>query len=124
MLKMASRTVRPRLALTLALQGPRTAAYSPASRISSRFASSNSSKPIVLERPLKFNPPSHGSRLKKNTMPKHYGGVTTAEERAAQRMKSYPGLMAPEGTWSHWFWHSKTLHVFITTVCSIHQSLV
>lgn len=47
-------------------------------------------------------------------MPKHYGGVTSSEERVAQRMRSYPGMMAPEGTWSHWFWHNKTLHVFIT----------
>lgn len=22
--------------------------------------------------------------------------------------------MAPEGTWSHWFWHSRLLHTFIT----------
>lgn len=111
---MASRAARPRL--QMALQGPAWRA-APRSSASSRFASTQSSKPIVLEKPLKFNPPSHGSRLRKNTMPKHYGGVTTADEIAAQRMRSYPGMMAPEGTWSHWFWHSKTLHVFITMVC-------
>lgn len=40
----------------------------------------------------------------------------TAEEVAAQKQKSYPGLMAPEGTWTHFFWHSRMLHVFITMV--------
>lgn len=109
---MASRAARPRLQLALQGPGRRVSPWTP-----SRFASNQStSKPIVLEKPLKFNPPSHGSRLRKNTMPKHYGGVTTAEERAAQRIRSYPGIMAPEGTWSHWFWHSKSLHVFISMV--------
>jgi len=47
-------------------------------------------------------------------MPKHYGAVITPEELAAQKAKSYPGVMAPEGTWQHWFWHSKILHTCIT----------
>jgi hypothetical protein len=25
-------------------------------------------------------------------------------------------MMAPEGTWEHFFWHSKMLHTFITMV--------
>jgi hypothetical protein len=70
----------------------------------------------VLEKPAKFNPPSHGSRLKRNTMPKHYGPELTASEVAAQNARHYPGVMAPEGTWSHWFWHSRLLHTFITMV--------
>ena len=50
-------------------------------------------------------------------MPKHYGPKLTSEEVVEQGKKHYPGLMAPEGSWSHWFWHSKVLHTFITMVC-------
>lgn len=84
--------------------------------VSSNSKSGNPDKPIVLEKPLKFNPPSHGSRLKRNSVPKHYGPELTAEERISQNQKNYPGLMAPEGTWAHWFWHSRLLHTFITMV--------
>jgi hypothetical protein len=74
-------------------------------------------KPVVLEKPLKFNPPSHGSRLpKKQHVPKHYGAVLTADEVAAQSRRQYPGLMAPEGTWAHWFWTSRKIHIWITMV--------
>ncbi|PHH89349.1 hypothetical protein CDD83_6223 [Cordyceps sp. RAO-2017] len=71
-------------------------------------------KPVVLEKPAKFNPPSHGSRLRRGATPKHYGPQLTAAEVAAQNKRHYPGLMAPEGSWSHWFWHSRLLHTVIT----------
>ncbi|KAF4125897.1 Conserved hypothetical, protein [Geosmithia morbida] len=83
-----------------------------------RFASSSSgggeSRPIVLEKPTRFNPPSHGSRLKRKTIPRHYAAELSPEELAAQKQRNYPGLMAPEGTWQHFFWHSRLLHVCIT----------
>ena len=50
-------------------------------------------------------------------MPKHYGPSLTSEEIAQQNQRHYPGLMAPKGSWAHWFWHSKALHTFITMVC-------
>ncbi|KAF9870147.1 hypothetical protein CkaCkLH20_12381 [Colletotrichum karsti] len=85
-----------------------------------RYASTKSSAggpkkkgPIVLEKPAKFNPPSHGSRLPKSG-PKHYGGQLSAQEKQAQRVKDYPGLMAPEGTWAHWFVNSRAIHLVIT----------
>lgn len=90
-----------------------------------RCASSNSSskaaakapKPIVLEKPAKFNPPSHGARLpKKGAMPRHYGGTLSTEEVGAQRKRDYPGMMAPEGTWSHWILSNRSFHLFITMV--------
>ncbi|KAF4982795.1 hypothetical protein FZEAL_1647 [Fusarium zealandicum] len=115
---MASRAIIPRFLLPL--QGPLWRGISiPLSQnsIRIRFASSNSSspgKPIVLEKPARFNPPSHGSRVKKNHVPRHYGPELTASEIAAQNTKNYPGMMAPEGTWAHWFWHSRLLHTFIT----------
>ena len=89
-----------------------------------RFASSSGpardkdGKPIVLEKPERFNPPSHGSRLPKRTTPRHYGGDLSASEAQAQRVKDYPGLMAPKGTLSHWIWTSYWLHSAIAMVCT------
>lgn len=115
---MASRTIIPRFLLPL--HGPlwRGVRIPLSQNIRIRFASrtAKSDKPIVLEKPLKFNPPSHGSRLKKNSVPRHYGPELTAEEKAEQGRKDYPGMMAPEGSWQHWFWHSRLLHTFITMV--------
>ncbi|TRX92870.1 hypothetical protein FHL15_006276 [Xylaria flabelliformis] len=71
------------------------------------------SKPIVLEKPERFNPPSHGSRLPRST-PRHYGGSLTAEEVQAQNQRIYPGLPPPPNTWSHWFINSRGIHLFIT----------
>jgi hypothetical protein len=75
-------------------------------------------KPLVLEKPTRFNPPSHGARLPKNkATPRHYGGDLRFEEAQAQKTKDYPGLPAPEGTWAHWFWNSRAFHLAITMVC-------
>lgn len=77
----------------------------------------------MLEKPAKFNPPSHGSRLPRKgaavrnaPASLHYGGDLTPAERQAQRLRQYPGTMAPPGTWSHWFWNSRALHMGITMV--------
>lgn len=82
-----------------------------------RYASNDAakgSKPIVLEKPAKFNPPSHGSRLPKRTTPRHYGGALSAEETQAQKKKDYPGTMPADGTWANWFWTSRNFHLCIT----------
>lgn len=89
-----------------------------------RYASASSkgskpqAKPIVLEQPEKFNPPSHGARLPRKDRPRqqHYGGALSTEELSSQGRKEYPGLMAPQGTWSYWFWNSQGLHLSITLV--------
>lgn len=111
---MVTRAVIPRFLLPL--QGPlwRGIRIPLSQNVHIRFASTD--KPIVLEKPARFNPPSHGSRLKRNALPKHYGPALTEDEVAAQSKRSYPGMMAPEGTWAHWFWHSRLLHTFITMV--------
>ncbi|TDZ65999.1 hypothetical protein CTRI78_v003348 [Colletotrichum trifolii] len=70
--------------------------------------------PLILEKPTKFNPPSHGSRLPKKGGPKHYGGQLSGQEVRAQRARDYPGMMAPEGTWAHWFVNNRTIHLVIT----------
>ncbi|KAI2632039.1 hypothetical protein GGR54DRAFT_14706 [Hypoxylon sp. NC1633] len=71
------------------------------------------SKPLVLEKPEKFNPPSHGARLPRST-PKHYGGAMSDAELQAQIEKTYPGLPPPENTWTHSFLNSRGTHLFIT----------
>ncbi len=73
-------------------------------------------KPPILEKPAKFNPPSHGSRLARKQAPKHYGGSLPKEELEAQATREYPTMMAPEGTWAHWFWTNRIIHVYIMTV--------
>ncbi|KAI1820948.1 hypothetical protein F4861DRAFT_29741 [Xylaria intraflava] len=71
------------------------------------------SKPIVLEKPERFNPPSHGARLPRSR-PKHYGGPMGAEEVRAQSQRTYPGLPPPPNTWSSWFINSRWIHTVIT----------
>ncbi|KAI1173170.1 hypothetical protein F4777DRAFT_459767 [Nemania sp. FL0916] len=84
-----------------------------ASESKARAAQPDPSKPIVLEKPERFNPPSHGARLPRNR-PKHYGGETTFDERKAQSLRDYPGLPPPTQTWAHWFINSRRLHMTIT----------
>ncbi len=90
----------------------------PTGRVLLRFASTTtgSDKPIVLEKPERFNPPSHGSRLPKRTTPRHYGGDLNAAELNTQKTQEYPGLMSPKGTLTHWLWHSYWLHTAIAMV--------
>ena len=84
-----------------------------------RQEANDPSKPIVLEKPERFNPPSHGKRLPRS-IPKHYGGAPTAEEAQSRKTKQYPGLPPPDNTWSHWFINSRGVHMFITLVRNIY----
>ncbi|KAK0626279.1 hypothetical protein B0T14DRAFT_390845, partial [Immersiella caudata] len=85
-------------------------------RITIRFSSSKSKPgPHVLEKPERFNPPSHGARLpRKGATPRHYGGDLTKEEEMAQVRKEYPGMMAPSGTFAHRIIYSRWIHMTIT----------
>ena len=81
-----------------------------------RNASTASSKPIVLEKPERFNPPSHPQRLNKGP-PRNYPGPPISEsQRKVQKNKQYPNSFPPEGTWSHWFLTHISIHVFIVLV--------
>lgn len=75
-------------------------------------------KPPILEKPTKFSPPSHPSRRTTKQEPRHYGGSLSKEELEAQERRDYPTLMAPPGTWAHYFWTNKLIHVYIMTVCT------
>lgn len=100
-----------------------------------RHASSSSSAPSrpppgnILEKPAKFNPPSHGSRLPRKGPARHvppsqhYGGDLSAAELEARRSRQYPGMMAPKGTWTYWFWNSRVLHMSITMTALVALAL-
>ncbi|EGP91750.1 uncharacterized protein MYCGRDRAFT_67504 [Zymoseptoria tritici IPO323] len=75
-------------------------------------------KPRVLEKPDKFRPPSHSSRLR--SKPRYnYGPDLTQEQKTVRR---YPHMMPPEGTTMHWFLTNRTIHAWISL--SILVSLV
>ena len=80
-----------------------------------RYASATASKPRVLEKPTRFNPPSHGKRLKQQ-IPRQYGPQLTAQQKTEQRTKKYPHMMPAEGTFMYWFLTNQGLHTFITLV--------
>ena len=82
-----------------------------------RFASSSTtSKPKVLEKPAKFNPPSHPSRLTR-TRPRQYPGPPLSQpELEAQKTKRYPHMMPPEGSFMHWFLNNRSIHLWISMV--------
>ena len=80
-----------------------------------RNASASTPKPRVLEKPTRFNPPSHGRRLKQQS-PRQYGPKLTGEQKTEQRTKQYPNMMPAEGTFMHWFLTSKGIHTFISLV--------
>lgn len=74
-------------------------------------------KPLVLEKPARFNPPSHGAKQAKG--PPRYlypGPQLSAEQAAAQKTKKYPTMMPPEGSFMHWFLHNRAIHLWITLV--------
>jgi len=71
--------------------------------------------PRVLEKPTKFNPPSHGARLRKDP-PKYPGPSLSSEQILAQKTKKYPNTMPPEGSFLHWFLNNRSIHLYITLV--------
>ena len=87
-----------------------------------RHASSSAppSKPIVLEQPDKFRPPSHGQRLSRGRGRIGLGGAynqaSTPREQEAQKTRKYPHMFPNEGTFSHWFLTNRAIHLWITIV--------
>lgn len=89
-----------------------------ASSKSKNNASKKPSKPLVLEKPSKFNPPSHPARIRKDP-PRYPGPQLSAEEIARQSVKKYPNMMPPEGTFMHWFLNNKSIHIWIALVITL-----
>lgn len=71
-------------------------------------------KPRLLEKPDRFNPPSHPSRLRSKH--RSYGAPLPEHERRAQKTRSYPHMMPAEGTFTHWFLTNKSIHLWISIV--------
>lgn len=69
----------------------------------------------VLEKPERFNPPSHGARLP-NARLQYSGPPLSEAQRAAQKTKRYPNMMPNEGTFLHWFLNNRSIHIYITLV--------
>lgn len=123
--------LRPRLALQYRnlRQSPRE---SPATAHSTRLfhisrpapASNEPSKPIVLEKPDRFRPPSHAARRNARSTTAVYGAGAaynqgmTERERLASKTKSYPNMFPEEGTRMHWFLTTRWVHLFIAMVRS------
>ncbi len=85
--------------------------------ITRRAASTDSSKPIVLEQPDKFRPPSHPARLNRpRRSPAAYNQGSTSEEKVRQQGKSYPNMFPNKGTFMHWFLNDRRIHLWITIV--------
>lgn len=78
-------------------------------------SAASTSKPRVLEKPTRFNPPSHGKRLKQE-VPRNYGPQLTAEQKVEQKTKKYPNTMPAKGTFMYWFLTTTSIHTFITLV--------
>lgn len=81
---------------------------------STKVPDTSNLRPLVLEQPDKFRPPSHGAR--KPRKPRNFGPALTKEEIKEQSTKRYPHSMPPEGTVMHKFLTSKGTHVWITMV--------
>ena len=82
-----------------------------------RHPSTGAPKPRVLEKPTKFNPPSHGRRLRERVT-RHYGPELTQQQKLEQGTKQYPNMMPPKGTFMHWFLTNRSIHLWITMVLS------
>ena len=80
-------------------------------------ASTNTPPPkiIRLEKPAKFNPPSHGRRPKQQ-IPRYYGPELTQQQKVEQKTKKYPNMMPPPGTFLYWFLTNRGIHVTISLV--------
>lgn len=91
-----------------------------------RYSSSSSTqpppKPIVLEKPDRFRPPSHASRPNARSTTSMYGAGAaynqqrTKQERQQAGKKRYPNMFPEEGTRMHWFLTNRFVHVVISLV--------
>jgi hypothetical protein len=90
---------------------------------SSRWhATADPTKPIVLEKPDKFRPPSHPQRLNRRA-PRNYPGPALSEtEREAQQTRSYPHTFPNPGTKLHWFLTTWWIHLWITMASLLSNS--
>lgn len=71
----------------------------------------------TIPQPDKYRPPSHSARKpNRNLENRVYGPPLTEEDKKRMATKKYPNMMSPEGTFSHWFFNNKSIHLWITLV--------
>ncbi|EHY60346.1 hypothetical protein HRR83_000107 [Exophiala dermatitidis] len=111
----ASRTARTRVSRTQTTPSVqiRASFFSTSSRLRAA-AKDDTGKPIVLEQPDKFRPPSHPSRLNARRVPRAYNQAATTEEKQQQKTRRYPHMFPNEGTFMHWFLTDRKIHIWIT----------
>jgi len=81
-----------------------------------------SDKSRILEKPTRFNPPSHGAR---RVTRKIYPGPRLSEEEVTrQKTKRYPNMMPPEGSFMFYFLTDRRLHLWISLVCTVSSRIV
>ncbi|KAI4124633.1 MAG: hypothetical protein LQ347_005666 [Umbilicaria vellea] len=71
----------------------------------------SSTKPLVLEKPSKYKPPSHPARAPPRQSP---FPPLSAPEKEAQKLRKYPHMMPDEGTFMYWFLTNRSIHLIIT----------
>ncbi|KAF2638005.1 hypothetical protein P280DRAFT_471657 [Massarina eburnea CBS 473.64] len=72
-------------------------------------------KTPIIPQPDKYRPPSHGKRTPRSETPQRsYGPPLTEEDKKRMRSKKYPNMMSPKGTFTYWFFHDKSIHLWIT----------
>ncbi|MCJ1476510.1 hypothetical protein MMC13_005176 [Lambiella insularis] len=83
---------------------------------SCRYASNAAPPPkhTLLEKPSKFNPPSHPARRNRPPPKRYSGPPLSAPEIEAQKTKQYPHMMPPEGSVMYKFLTSRAIHVWIS----------
>jgi hypothetical protein len=80
----------------------------------SQPADTSELRPLVLEKPDKFRPPSHPSR--KPPPRRSFGPRLTNEELEAQKRKQYPHMMPPEDSFNYKILASRGLHLWLSLV--------
>lgn len=94
--------------------------FSTSSRMAAAASNNNSKgKPIVLEQPDQFRPPSHPQRLGRRRPtpgPAAYNQGATRDEKEKQKTRSYPRTFPNQGTFMHWFLTNRAIHLWITMV--------
>jgi hypothetical protein len=104
------RARKPNICLQLTRQRLRHASSTTPSKASNL-------RPLVLEKPDKFRPPSHPARIKAKN-PRSFGPALSEEDKVRQKTKKYPNMFPPEGTVMFKFLTSRMLHVYICMVCA------
>jgi hypothetical protein len=96
-------------------------ASTPAKGLSAEFlrrraAQQQKTTPIIPQ-PDKYRPPSHSARKpNRNLENKIYGAPVSEEDKKRMATKKYPNMMSPEGSFSHWFFNNRAIHLWITMV--------